>query len=99
MDLRLALSSPLLLHIDLLSTTVFPKLLEAAQIVYSCANMRICLVGWGSVPQSPGFGGQHDPTSIKAKSINVVTSVRMIMRRVYFPSSYFENDKLARLEA
>ncbi|KAI4148378.1 MAG: hypothetical protein LQ340_005114 [Diploschistes diacapsis] len=37
-------------------------------------------IGWGSVPQSPGFGGQQDAQSVKAKIVNLIASVRTLMR-------------------
>lgn len=36
-------------------------------------------VGWGS-SQEPSFGGMQDQTSIKAKIINLINSVRTLMR-------------------
>jgi len=36
-------------------------------------------IGWGS-SQEPSFGGMQDQTSIKAKIINLINSVRTLMR-------------------
>ncbi|RMY36056.1 hypothetical protein D0866_04196 [Hortaea werneckii] len=37
-------------------------------------------VGWGSSQQEPAFGGMQDNTSVKAKMINLINSVRTLMR-------------------
>jgi hypothetical protein len=38
-------------------------------------------VGWGSTQGEPSFGGQmQDNTSVKAKLINLINSVRTLMR-------------------
>ncbi|KAI7151335.1 hypothetical protein KC343_g4169 [Hortaea werneckii] len=38
-------------------------------------------IGWGSSQQEPAFGGMQDNTSVKAKMINLINSVRTLMRR------------------
>lgn len=40
----------------------------------------IRIVGWGNTTQDPGFGGAADNTSIKAKIVNLIASVRTLMR-------------------
>ena len=42
------------------------------------------LVGWGNVPIEPGFGGSRDDASVKAKMINLISSVRTLMRSKLF---------------
>ncbi|KAH0288570.1 hypothetical protein E4T48_07326 [Aureobasidium sp. EXF-10727] len=37
-------------------------------------------IGWGSVQQEPAFGGPADNTSVKSKVINLIASVRTLMR-------------------
>ncbi|KAK5002314.1 Protein transport protein yos1 [Elasticomyces elasticus] len=37
-------------------------------------------IGWGSMPSDPGFGGAQDTASVKAKIVNLITSVRTLMR-------------------
>jgi len=37
-------------------------------------------IGWSSTPQTPTFGGQVDNTSVKAKIITLIASVRTLMR-------------------
>ncbi|GAB7351568.1 hypothetical protein MBLNU459_g2192t1 [Dothideomycetes sp. NU459] len=37
-------------------------------------------IGWGSTQTEPAFGGQADNTSVKAKIINLIASVRTLMR-------------------
>ncbi|KAL2367680.1 hypothetical protein RJZ57_007955 [Blastomyces gilchristii] len=37
-------------------------------------------IGWGRTQYDPGFGAAPDNTSIKAKSVNLIASVRTVMR-------------------
>ncbi|CAG7973516.1 hypothetical protein N7519_004568 [Penicillium mononematosum] len=37
-------------------------------------------VGWGRTQAEPGFGATYDSTSVKAKSVNLIASVRTVMR-------------------
>ncbi|KAF4555962.1 Protein transport protein yos1 [Elsinoe fawcettii] len=37
-------------------------------------------IGWSSASQDPGFGGVQDTTSVKAKIVNLIASVRTLMR-------------------
>ncbi|OJD19637.1 hypothetical protein AJ78_00368 [Emergomyces pasteurianus Ep9510] len=37
-------------------------------------------IGWGRTQYDPGFGAASDNTSIKAKSVNLIASVRTVMR-------------------
>ncbi|KAF2088253.1 Yos1-like protein [Saccharata proteae CBS 121410] len=37
-------------------------------------------IGWASSTQDPGFGGIQDTTSVKARIINLIHSVRTLMR-------------------
>ncbi|KAF2835531.1 Yos1-like protein [Patellaria atrata CBS 101060] len=37
-------------------------------------------IGWSNVPTDPGFGGIQETTSVKARTINLITSVRTLMR-------------------
>ncbi|KAL6711985.1 hypothetical protein ACN47E_003028 [Coniothyrium glycines] len=37
-------------------------------------------IGWTAGAQEPGFGGQRDDASVKARLINLVSSVRTLMR-------------------
>ncbi|KAJ5638010.1 hypothetical protein N7490_007889 [Penicillium lividum] len=37
-------------------------------------------IGWGRTQAEPGFGASYDGTSVKAKSINLIASVRTVMR-------------------
>ncbi|CAD0057358.1 unnamed protein product [Aureobasidium pullulans] len=39
-------------------------------------------IGWGSTQQEPAFGGPSDNTSVKSKVINLISSVRTLMRTV-----------------
>ncbi|KAJ5544663.1 hypothetical protein N7535_006944 [Penicillium sp. DV-2018c] len=37
-------------------------------------------VGWGRTQVEPGFGATYDSTSAKAKLVNLIASVRTVMR-------------------
>jgi hypothetical protein len=37
-------------------------------------------IGWGRTQADPAFGATYDSTSIKAKSVNLIASVRTVMR-------------------
>ncbi|KAJ5898969.1 Protein transport protein Y [Penicillium taxi] len=37
-------------------------------------------IGWGRTQAEPGFGATYDSTSVKAKSVNMIASVRTVMR-------------------
>lgn len=51
------------------------------------ANLRIRIVGWGRTQAEPGFGATYDSTSVKAKSVNLIASVRTVMRSTLIPLS------------
>jgi hypothetical protein len=40
-------------------------------------------VGWGRTQAEPGFGATYDSTSVKAKTINLIASVRTVMRSTF----------------
>ncbi|OJZ92257.1 hypothetical protein ASPFODRAFT_39588 [Aspergillus luchuensis CBS 106.47] len=37
-------------------------------------------IGWGRTQNDPAFGATYDTTSVKAKTINLIASVRTVMR-------------------
>ncbi|KAL9007276.1 MAG: hypothetical protein Q9180_009724, partial [Flavoplaca navasiana] len=44
------------------------------------------IVGWGSTPTEPAFGGSRDEAaSVKGKLVNLISSVRTLMRSELFP--------------
>ncbi|KAI1928673.1 hypothetical protein LOZ39_001171 [Ophidiomyces ophidiicola] len=43
-------------------------------------SFRFNTVGWGRTQSDPGFGTVNDDSSIKAKSVNLIASVRTVMR-------------------
>ncbi|KAL8979332.1 MAG: hypothetical protein Q9205_005307 [Flavoplaca limonia] len=43
-------------------------------------------IGWGSTPTEPAFGGSRDEAaSVKGKLVNLISSVRTLMRSELFP--------------
>ncbi|KAJ9200083.1 hypothetical protein DTO164E3_2787 [Paecilomyces variotii] len=58
---------------------VIVLLLNAVSILSE--DRFLARIGWGRTQASePGFGGAYDGTSIKAKSVNLIASVRTVMR-------------------
>lgn len=53
---------------------------EHTLILGTLETNRERAVGWGSVQQEPAFGGPADNTSVKSKVINLIASVRTLMR-------------------
>ena len=47
------------------------------------------LVGWGNTPNEPAFGASNDAASVKGKLVNLISSVRTLMRSEISPSSVF----------
>ena len=48
--------------------------------IFGNARLTRRAVGWGSVQQEPAFGGPADNTTVKSKVINLIASVRTLMR-------------------
>lgn len=42
-----------------------------------------CLVGWGRAQPEPGFGSSYDNSSVKARTINLINSMRTVMRSMF----------------
>ncbi|KAF2771808.1 Yos1-domain-containing protein [Teratosphaeria nubilosa] len=51
-------------------------------------------IGWGSSQQEPSFGGIQDQTSTKSKIINLISSVRTLMRSTCSPEHKRPNERL-----
>lgn len=43
------------------------------------------LVGWGNTPNEPAFGASNDAASVKGKLVNLISSVRTLMRSEISP--------------
>ncbi|KKA21404.1 Uncharacterized protein T310_4585 [Rasamsonia emersonii CBS 393.64] len=41
-------------------------------------------IGWGRTQPDPAFGASYDSTSVKAKTVNLIASVRTVMRSTYY---------------
>lgn len=46
-------------------------------------------VGWGNTPTEPSFGGSNDAASVKGKLVNLISSVRTLMRSELSPHIRF----------
>ena len=64
----------------------FPSPLKTKLEYLNRSNHGYYTVGWGR-SQPDAFGATHDSTSIKAKSVDLIASVRTVMRSM-FPSSF-----------
>ena len=52
-------------------------------------NLIRKLVGWGNTPNEPAFGASNDAASVKGKLVNLISSVRTLMRSEISPSFGF----------
>ncbi|EFW18690.1 hypothetical protein D8B26_005511 [Coccidioides posadasii str. Silveira] len=64
---------------------VFGKLLYVVVLIINAIAILsedrfLARIGWGRTQSDPGFGATHDDSSIKAKSVNLIASVRTVMR-------------------
>ncbi|KAI9932859.1 hypothetical protein MW887_009111 [Aspergillus wentii] len=50
-------------------------------------------VGWGRTQVDTGFGATHDSTSVKAKFVDLIASVRTVMRSMISSLEYHLADK------
>lgn len=62
------------------STFLSPPPSATGYTVGNVLTIAIRIVGWGRTQAEPGFGATPDSTSVKAKSINLIASVRTVMR-------------------
>lgn len=59
--------------------------LSPLNIIFSQSSRAdMDIVGWGRTQAEPGFGASYDSTSVKAKSVNLIASVRTVMRSMFF---------------
>ncbi|KAJ5809920.1 Protein transport protein Y [Penicillium tannophilum] len=63
-----------------LGTLVYAIVLLINGIAILSEDRFLARIGWGRTQAEPGFGASHDTTSVKAKSINLIASVRTVMR-------------------
>ncbi|KAI9879945.1 MAG: hypothetical protein M1830_006253 [Pleopsidium flavum] len=50
-------------------------------------------IGWGNAQSDPGFGASSDTASVKAKIVNLIASVRTLMRSMLQPQCQSEVHK------
>ncbi len=59
------------------------------------ADSCVCIVGWGNTPTEASFGGGgNDAASVKGKLVNLISSVRTLMRSEF--AGFFFPDLLRR---
>ncbi|KAJ5640690.1 Protein transport protein Y [Penicillium herquei] len=63
-----------------LGKLVYVIILFINSIAILSEDRFLARIGWGRTQAEPGFGSSYDSTSVKAKSINLIASVRTVMR-------------------
>ncbi|KAL2820232.1 Yos1-like protein [Aspergillus cavernicola] len=63
-----------------LGRLVYVIILITNSIAILSEDRFLARIGWGRTQADPAFGATHDSTSVKAKTINLIASVRTVMR-------------------
>ncbi|CEO60036.1 Putative Yos1-like protein [Penicillium brasilianum] len=63
-----------------LGNLVYVVVLIINAIAVLSEDRFLARIGWGRTQAEPGFGATYDSTSVKAKSVNLIASVRTVMR-------------------
>ncbi|KAJ5168155.1 Protein transport protein Y [Penicillium canariense] len=63
-----------------LGKLVYVVVLIINSIAILSEDRFLARIGWGRTQAEPGFGATYDSTSVKAKSVNLIASVRTVMR-------------------
>ncbi|KAI9375987.1 YOS1 family protein [Aspergillus lucknowensis] len=63
-----------------LGRLVYVIILITNSIAILSEDRFLARIGWGRTQADPAFGATYDSTSVKAKTINLIASVRTVMR-------------------
>ncbi|KAL4913369.1 Yos1-like protein [Aspergillus aurantiobrunneus] len=63
-----------------LGRLVYVIILITNSIAILSEDRFLARIGWGRPQADPAFGSTYDSTSVKAKTINLIASVRTVMR-------------------
>ncbi|KAL4792543.1 Yos1-like protein [Aspergillus venezuelensis] len=63
-----------------LGRLVYVIVLITNSIAILSEDRFLARIGWGRQQNDPSFGAAYDNTSVKAKTINLIASVRTVMR-------------------
>ncbi|RMJ24945.1 hypothetical protein PHISP_04181 [Aspergillus sp. HF37] len=63
-----------------LGRLVYCAVLIVNAIAVLSEDRFLARIGWGRTQSDPAFGAMYDNTSVKAKSVNLIASVRTVMR-------------------
>ncbi|KAL4933854.1 hypothetical protein ASPSYDRAFT_46710 [Aspergillus sydowii CBS 593.65] len=63
-----------------LGRLVYVIILITNSIAILSEDRFLARIGWGRTQADPAFGAAYDSTSVKAKTINLIASVRTVMR-------------------
>ncbi|KAL9629345.1 MAG: hypothetical protein Q9204_005322 [Flavoplaca sp. TL-2023a] len=70
-------------HEQLISTV---SILLVNAVAILSEDRFLARIGWGSAPTEPAFGGSRDEAaSVKGKLVNLISSVRTLMRSELIP--------------
>ncbi|KAJ5570028.1 uncharacterized protein N7459_009458 [Penicillium hispanicum] len=80
---RLHLSPPATMLLFGLGNLVYVIILIINAIAVLSEDRFLARIGWGRTQAEPSFGTTYDSNSVKAKSINLIASVRTVMRSTF----------------
>ncbi|KAL3434294.1 Yos1-like protein [Aspergillus tetrazonus] len=63
-----------------LGRLVYVIILITNSIAILSEDRFLARIGWGRQAADPAFGATYDSTSVKAKTINLIASIRTVMR-------------------
>ena len=71
------------LYPTIMGYTSYTPHVPAGSMVEKHELTHIITVGWGSTQNEPAFGGMQDNAGVKSKLINLINSVRTLMRSTF----------------
>ncbi|PLB40057.1 YOS1 family protein [Aspergillus candidus] len=63
-----------------LGKLVYAAILLTNAIAVLSEDRFLARIGWGRTQADPAFGATYDNTSVKAKTVNLIASIRTLMR-------------------
>ncbi|KAE8383568.1 Yos1-like-domain-containing protein [Aspergillus bertholletiae] len=71
-----------------LGRLVYVAVLITNAIAVLSEDRFLARIGWGRSQADPAFGTSYDSTSVKAKTVDLIASVRTVMRSMFVDLSY-----------
>ncbi|KAL4751754.1 Yos1-like-domain-containing protein [Aspergillus terricola var. indicus] len=78
-----------------LGRLVYVIILITNSIAILSEDRFLARIGWGRQAADPAFGATYDSTSVKAKTINLIASIRTVMRSTYSISTRLDSQTLS----